>query len=523
VANLAVQLCAHPGAISPTAGSGLRFPSVSAVPVLETSSGRIQGVPGRNGGTAFLGIPYAAPPVGPRRFRAPVAPLPWSGIRQGDKPGPICAQALTALERMQGITDDQTSEDCLYLNIFTPSLEGRRPVMVWLHGGAFVNGAGSLFWYEGSNMATLGDVVVVSINYRLGAFGYSALWESGEDFAESANVGLLDQIAALRWVAEHAGAIGGDPGRVCLFGESAGAMSIGALLATPEAKGLFAAAALQSGAGANVLEPERAMRTTAALYESVGITPGDVRALVDLPAAALVDMQERLVREHHIGMPFAPAVDGVVLTRQPLEALRDGAAAQVSLIAGSNLEELRLFGVLDPVLRSLDWDEVRSRARRILPDRADEVLNVYASNRPGATPADVWGAVFGDYLFRIPAIRLAEAAGDGGGKCWSYLFTWSSDSFGGQLGCCHAMEIPFVFENLDLPGVSLFTGEGEGRHRLARDMRRSWTELARSGDPGHEEIGSWPPYGQPDRSTMIFGATSELVSDPAGDERILWD
>jgi para-nitrobenzyl esterase len=471
-----------------------------------------------------MGIPFASPPLQELRFQPPEPPPPWSGVRDGSTAGPVCSQALTALERIQGISDADTSEDCLYLNVWTPSLAGSRPVMVWLHGGAFINGAGSLVWYDGSSLAMRSDLVVVSINYRLGVFGYTSLAEQGgERYAGSANLGLLDQIAALRWVGAHASALGGDPRRVCLFGESAGAMSIGALLGAPQSSGLFCAAALQSGACANVSFPEEAARTSSQLFEELGLAPGDLESFVAMPTEALVEAQSKVVARHRIGMPFSPVVDGTVIPEHPLCAIRSGSASGLSLITGSNLDELRLFGLLDPRLRDMDQDDLLARARRILADRAEEVLAVYRSNRPGASPAELWEAVFGDYLFRIPALRLAEAAEQGGGRCWTYLFTWSSDAFNGQLGCCHAMEVPFVFDNLDLPGASVFTGSGAGQAELAVTMRQAWASLARAGLPSSPSLPDWPVYSSEERATMVLGVPARIVEDPDGEERSLWD
>jgi len=492
-------------------------------PVVETLYGAVQGIPGRNGGWHFAGIPFASPPVGELRFRPPLPPRPWSELRHAGTPGPICSQTLTMLERLQGLNESHASEDCLYLNVWTADLNASKPVMVWFHGGGFVNGAGSFLWYDGSRLATHYDCVVVTFNYRLGVFGFADLSQLGCDrLADAVNLGLRDQLAALEWVRDNIAAFGGDPNRVCAFGESAGAMSIGALLAMPAARDLFHAAILESGAASNVTDQAQAAAVAEALLKQLELDPDEASKLAILPTETLLKAQAALISEHEIGMPFLPVIDGATLIRHPLEAVRLGLCPNVALVVGYNAEELKLFAALNPPLRNIDIQDLKERTSRLAGERAREILATYRATRPQASPGDLWEAIFGDYLFRVPALRLAEAARRGGLSCWLYKFAFRSTAFGGRFGSCHAMEIPFVFDNLTLPGVDAFTGNVPGRERLAAIMASSWTQLGRSRSPRSATLEDWPLYELDVRPTMVFDLDSRLVYDPESEERQAW-
>lgn len=494
--------------------------------VVETASGRVRGRPSR-GAWTFRGIPYAAPPVGPLRFAPPRPPSPWAGVRDATEFGPVAAQRPSGLESMLGAGRPTMSEDCLTLNVWTPAADdGRRPVLVWIHGGAFVTGSGSTPWYDGARLAAR-DVVVVTCNYRLGALGFLHLGDlGGEAFAGSGNAGVLDQAAALGWVAENVAAFGGDPGNVTVFGESAGAMSVGALLGLPAARGRFGKAILQSGACAHVHDREDASAVAAELLRELGATrPDELRSV---PVDELLRAQAR-VAEHHAaeplrGLPFQPVVDGATLPAHPLDAVAAG-EVDARLLVGTTLQEARLFTMFDPRVAALDeaqlssWCDLATAGTGMAPGDA---VATYRRRLADAGIRDVWDAVLTDRLFRIPAIRLAERQA-AHRPTWMYLFAWSTPAFGGVLGSCHALEIPFVFDNLDAPGVPGFVGEATDAMRaMATAMADAWTAFARDGRPAAPSLPEWPAYDRERRATMRLDERSEVVDDPFGDERAAW-
>ncbi|MGH9103416.1 MAG: carboxylesterase/lipase family protein [Acidimicrobiales bacterium] len=493
-------------------------------PVVETAGGRVAGVRDGRGVMSFHGIPFAQPPVGPLRFLPARPAAPWTGVRDGSLPASLAPQTLTPIERLAGATESQLSENCLYLNVWTADCQGQAPVLLWVHGGAFLNGGGSIPWYDGASLASRHGVVVVTFNYRLGALGFTHLAErGGERYAGSGNAGLSDQVAALRWVAGNVGAFGGDPGRICVVGESAGAMSVGALLGVPEARDLLSAAVLQSGACANTMDRESASRTTARLFESAGIPPDDVAAFARLPLDTLLAAQAALAADHPSGMPLGPVVDGVMLVADPLDAVRSGDARSIPLVIGTNREETLLFGLLDPSLASLTEESLTARVTELFGADTPDALAAYRTSVELPTPARLWGAIMDDRIFRVPAARLAEACFDAGGSCWSYLFEWRSPAFGGILGACHGLEVPFVFDNLDQPGVEAFTGAGADRQRIATAMASAWTSFAGGGEPAGCGLPRWPRYAPPGRSTMLLGEECRVEDDPLGELRRLWD
>jgi para-nitrobenzyl esterase len=497
--------------------------------IVDTPAGRLQGRFTREGDVLmFLGIPYAAPPVGPARLRPPQPPAAWPGIRDATHYGAGAAQKLGMMEQLMGGKGFRTDEDCLTVNVWTPGADdGRRPVMVWIHGGAFLTGTGATSWYDGRNFCRSGDVVVVTINYRLGALGFLHLAEiGGEAWATSGNTGLLDQIAALAWVRDNIEAFGGNPADLTVFGESAGGMSVGTLLGTPAAAGLFQRAIAQSGASSFVFEGDEATAVARQTLVALGVdpTPAGLGRLTEVPADAFVEAQESVIAANRSAiLTYRPVVDGVTLPEPPLDAIAAGSAAGVALLCGTTAEEMRLFNLLDPSLADLDDSGLLRRARAFLGDRADDAVATYRSDRPAASNADVAQAMATDAVFRIPAIRLLERQAAVSPSCWAYLFSMRSTAFDGALGACHGLEIPFVFDNLGRPGVAVFTGEPPGGAELAARMHRAWVTFARTGNPGHDGLPDWPAYDTIRRATMDFDATCRVLDDPMGNERAVWD
>jgi para-nitrobenzyl esterase len=497
---------------------------------VQTQSGEVEGEV-RGGHVAFRGIPFAKPPVGALRFCAPVAPEAWSGVRPARAFGAASMQgSFTAA----GIGDDGAqSEDCLYLNVFRPSTDTqRRPVLFWIHGGGFTVGSAAMSIYDGGHLAERGDVVVVTINYRLGALGYLYLGaHGGERMNASANLGQLDQIAALRWVRDNIANFGGDPNNVTIFGESAGSMAVCTLLVTPAAKGLFHRAVAQSGAALKLARAQDAAKVTQALLDDLGIAPGQIEQLRDVPAARLIEAQSK-VGTMAIGRGFAPIQDGEVIPLQPAEAIESGGSAEVPFIIGTTRDELNLFTM--PLLRDLDKPMPDEKAISILSrdfpkqpvERVGALLEAYRSARkqrglPHSNRALI-GAVQTDQRFRMPSIQFAEAYGARQPNTFMYLFTYESPAMRGALRACHALEIPFVFGTLDAPNQDKFAGTGPAVEALSETMMSAWLAFAKAGNPSHERA-DWVPYDTQRRATMVFDKQSSLQDDPYREERVSWD
>ena len=493
-------------------------------PVIDTTLGPVRG-DHKRGVLRCKGIPFAAPPVGELRFAPPAPAAPWSEVFSAIGRFPIAPQPLAGMEAAAGGggSAEQSEAGCLTLNVWTPAADdGRRPVMFWIHGGGFTTGAGTIPWYDGTNLATR-DVVVVSCNYRLGALGFLHLADiAGSALSGSGNVGLLDQIAALRWVQDNIAAFGGDPGNVTIFGESAGGMSVATLLGTSSARGLFHKAIPQSGAASNVSGAERATRVAEQVMERLRVD--DIDGLRAVPAEDLIGAQSAVDDEfgRGAGLPFQPVVDGTVLDRPPLEAVRDGLSADVPLLTGSNAHEMRLFTMLDPRLRSTERERVVALVERHAPGRGEAMVSAYEAEI-GPDPAQVMEAVMTDRVFRIPAIELLEAQSAHTPDTYAYEFRFESTAFGGGLGAAHAVEIPFSFDNIDAPGASFFIGEPtDAMRRLATAMADAWVSFARHGAPDAGTLPSWPRYDPERRATMALDIEPAIDEDPGGTIRREW-
>jgi para-nitrobenzyl esterase len=490
--------------------------------VVTTRRGQVRGLV-TDGVAAFKGIPYAAPPFGPNRFQPPRPPQPWDGVRDALGYGRVPPQAPYAPPFDQLLGDQgRQGEDCLNLNVWTPDPgSGGLPVMVWIHGGSFVRGSGALPTYDGARFARDG-VVCVTINYRLGADGFLYLGDG------IANRGLLDQIAALEWVQENIRAFGGDPARVTIFGESAGAFSVATLLSMPRAKGLIQRAIAQSGAGHHTSSVRTAQLVGRNLADKLGVA-ATMPSIADVPLDRLVEAQAELGQELAIrpdpgrwgevaanGMIFEPVVDGEVVPAKPIERILVGAGDGTDLMVGTTAEEWRFFLVPGGAIDRVTADRLSSMARVMGLD-AEKAVPVYSAPRPQATSGDLLSAVITDWFFRIPAIRLAEAHAKNGGSTHMYEFAWRSPLFDGRFGAAHAVEIGFVFDNLGLPGGMGLTGS-KPPQGLADVMHRAWVAFATRGEPG------WSRYDSRERTVMRFdGAGETVVIDPAAQERKLWD
>jgi para-nitrobenzyl esterase len=501
--------------------------------IVSTRNGQVRGRI-RDGVSSFLGVSYAAPPVGAFRLRPPQPVEPWTGVRDATALGPEPPQPQFPRDDPSGMLFDPAvpGDDCLNLNIWTPDPGAAGlPVMVWSPGGSFHFSSGGS--YDGSRFARDG-VVCVTFNWRTGADGFLYLGD-GDD---GANLGLLDQVAALSWVRENIAAFGGDPDRVTIFGESAGAMSIGVLLSIPRAEGLFRRAALQSGAAHHVIAADDAARIGARFAEILGV-PASREALAAVPVDRFLEAQGQVDAEVLSSpdpgrwgpevvastMPFHPVVDGDVVPAEPIQRIAAGAAADVDVLVGTNSDDWRMFPVLGGFIDQVTDEVLTAPVERYgswtlaafgLP--AETALPAYRIAHPGASPGDLLADVLTDWWVRVPAVRLADSHAPARAGTFMYEFAWASPAFGGRLGACHALEIPFVFDTLDLGRGQMLGGAlgDDAPQELADSMHAAWVRFAAEGDPG------WPRYDLERRCVMRLGLESAVVEDPYARERDLW-
>lgn len=472
----------------------------------------------RQGGVlSFKGVPYAAPPVGDDRFAAPRPPAAHSGVADATEYGPTVSTPPQRSAVIDGLLPDpvRLGENGLNLNIWTPDTAARLPVFVWIHGGGFVTGAGSTTAFDGTAFARDG-VVAVTINYRLAVEGFLQIPGAVP------NRGLLDQIAALRWVKENIAAFGGDPDLVTVAGESAGAMSVLTLLAMPASKGLIRRAISQSGDGHHVHSPELAAQVTAELCADLGV-PETAEAIAAVPADVLHAATNEVIGRLTAGkeprfagfrrLALQPVIDGDILPAHPVEAARSGATNGVDLLIGTNADEYGLF-VAPTGLDAMTEEMLTATVSRLGVD-AGAMIDAYRAHLPGATSADLFVAIQSDWFCRVPSILYADARKEGGADSHVYEFAWRPGTYGGRLGACHTLEIPFVFDTLDDPwGIDLRGADAP--RELAKQVHGAWVEFIRSGGPG------WPAYGDA-RNVRRLDTESSLVRDPGAWRRRAWE
>lgn len=506
-------------------GKGESFMSNGAqndTPVVQTATGRVRGC-WKEGVAMFLGIPYATPPVGSLRFAAPRPHPGWSGVLDAVDAGPAAPQPASVLEPVLGTLRINQSEDCLSLNIWTPGQDGGPfPVLLWIHGGGYGTGAGSLPWYSGEEFARNGRLVVVTINYRLGALGYLYLSGPGRDSGGNGNFGLRDQIAALQWVRDNIASFGGDPDRITVAGQSTGAHAVAALMASPAARGLFRRAILQSPPlGFLPVYPPKANRIAGIFLGALGLGPGTAAELRYASVEKIIAAQQSAARRERtfadITPAFGPVVDGDVLPEPPMEALEAGAGSDVDLLIGTTHDEMTAFFAFDPAMQQA------RRARVVIAMRStcgrsssEDIYGAYAAARADATPADILTDFATDLIFRIPGIQLAEHRAAQGRPAYMYRFDWQSPVC--SLRACHCLELPFCFHNFaEWQNAPMLQGaDPAGLELVSQQVHRAWMSFIQSGDPNHADLPSWTPYETPRRATMCFGKESRLVDDAAG-------
>jgi para-nitrobenzyl esterase len=490
-------------------------------PVAATAHGKVRGVD--DGGIRiFKGIPYAAA----RRFEAPGAPKPWTEIRDALAFGPMCPQARGPLGSLfaSWTFDKDMSEDCQLLNVWTPGLGdgGKRPVMVWLHGGDFTSLSGSRNVFDGTRLARKGDVVVVTLNHRLNVFGYLQLAQLAPQYPDAGNAGMLDIVAALKWVKDNIAAFGGDAGNVTIFGQSGGGGKVSTLMAMPAARGLFHKAIVQSGSYyLQAMSAEEGTRLAVALLEALDMKPGDAAALATVATDRLVDGLGKAMRGP-AKANYRPVVDGRNLPAGPWAPEGPALSADIPMIIGTTATEMTLLtGARQPETFTLDEPGLRKRlAEWFGAGDIDKVIATFRATRPGATPSQLFFAVATDKAMREGAWRQAERkARQGAAPVWLYELDWTTPVDGGKWGSPHSLDLAMVFDNVALS--ESMVGKGPEPQAVADQMSAAWLAFARGGNPNNPRTVVWPAYGLADRATLVFDVKSRVVNDFRGDERTL--
>lgn len=509
------------------AGVSIAAPAILRAPAFaertvtaQVASGGLRGFRNR-GALAFLGVPYGATTSGRNRFMAP-QPVPgWEGERDATAYGPLAPQVPSDLGKDDPTfewyyQDEPQGEDCLVLNVFAPDLDtgAGRPVMVYIHGGGYINGGGGGTGLDGSNLANFGDVVVVTINHRLNAFGFTDLSAHGPEYADSANAGMLDIVAALEWVRDNIAVFGGDTGNVTVFGQSGGGSKIMILLAMPGAQGLFHRAISMSGAAGLNIDPAEEMRPYVdALLSELDISDDEIAAIHQIPIDDVLEARSRAVAASFEGA--RPVIDGRNITTSAMTPEGMAMHASVPLMFGHTETEATLFFRSDMRNFDITEDQMRSRMRqvfRIDDAKVDAIMRAYRADAPDMSPSDILIAIASDVQFRLPLTRAAEtrSAADGQAPVWLYDFAWSIPQDGGVLGSPHAVDIPFAFGTVDAAGAMV--GPGDGPRMAALNMMSAFVNFARHGDPNNDRMPQWRPFDAAGRITMRIDTECEPMS-----------
>lgn len=497
--------------------------------VIETQSGKVRGYINR-GVWVFRGIPYAEPANGANRFLPPVKAKAWPGVRSCLTYGPACPSGIGISENgdnsPRGDEDNfllyrtggwQRGENCLRLNVWTPGPNPRgkkRPVMVWMHGGGYTGGSGNdLLSYDGENLARNHDVVVVTHNHRLNVFGFLNLAEIGGDrFAESGNVGMLDNIAVLEWVRDNVANFGGDPENVMIYGQSGGGGKVSHLMVMPAAKGLFHRAAIESGATLRTGDPEKAAKVAAALLEELNIPKNQFEKIQSVPVADLVKAQATTVRR--LKASWGPVLDGKVVPAHPFDPAAPPISAHVPLLLGSCLNEF-VNGVDNPEVDSLTTEELLKRVAEKHGERAQSIVAAYRKEYPKESPFGIWAAISAAQMRQNTATLAERKAAQNAAPAYQYIYAWRTPVLDNRPGTFHSSEICFVFDNAEL--CPRYSGGGREGRKLSSTIGAAWATFARTGKPGHAALPDWPAYTADKRATMILNNACSVKNDPEGD------
>ena len=485
--------------------------------IASTRHGKVRGLY-KQGVHTFKGIRYGAD-TSARRFMPPLPPQTWKGVVDALECGPASPQPRI---------NETTSEDCLFLNVWTPVLrdEAKRPVMVYIHGGAYASGSGSSPLYDGTRLSRRGDVVVVTVNHRLNVFGYLSLARFGvADWLDSGNAGQLDLVLALQWVRDNITEFGGDPNNVMLFGQSGGGAKIATLMAMPAASNLFHRAATMSGQQLTASGPLNAAKRTQAFLDALKISPHELDKLRTIPIDKLVETMratDPIIGKG--GLYFGPVLDERTLTRHPFYPDASPLSAHIPMMIGNTHDETRsLIGGNDPSTFELKWEELPAHLAEHMRVDIEPALVVaeYRKLYPTRSPSDVFfSATTASRSWRA-AIVEAELRAQQGSPAFAYQLNWPSPKDNGKWGAPHTLDIPLVFDNIAQPGS--ITGVSSDAQAMADQMSDAFIAFARSGNPNHVGIPSWEPYTLARRQTMVFNNPSKLVDDPRGAERKLFD
>jgi para-nitrobenzyl esterase len=501
-------------------------------PTVSTTQGKLAGTLAKDI-AVFRGVPYAAPPLGALRWAPPAPPSAWTGTRDATKDGPAPPQLPSRLERVMGRVDfaNGQGEDCLTLTIAAPwpAAGAKRPVMVFFHGGAWMSGAGSLALYGGAELARFGDVVVIGVNYRLGALGYLHVPEM-PSAGSGANYGLLDHVAALGWVRDNIAAFGGDPANVTIFGQSAGGGSIATLMEMPDAVKLFRRAILQSAAVMPHVKPEAARRVTDEVLNALGLDRARIAALREVPVAKLLDAQRAAMMA--TGKPTDPTPvyrmvhDGKVLATDPPAGVAAGRAKGIDVMIGTTRDEVHAFFINNDALAKIDRAGMAKALAPTAGARAEAVVEAYAKRLPGAAAPALFAALQTDAMFRLPSLRFAEAQSRHA-RAYVYRFDWQPTAEA-PYGAAHCIELPFVFGNFadwdaaPVPPTMLKGGDRTAMTRLSHQMMGAWTAFAKSGDPNHAGLPKWEPWSRANRRSLLFDAETRAATGVDDEIEAVW-
>ncbi|MEZ5440136.1 MAG: carboxylesterase family protein [Lysobacterales bacterium] len=501
-----------------------RMARSSTGPVVEIATGRLQGQ--RRGPVQrFLGIPYAQSIAGANRFRPPQSVEPWTGVRQADRyadssPQQPAEMATPVTPAFQPPDYVRSGDDCLALNVWAPAdASGPLPVMVWLHGGGWTSGSGSCAIYDGENLARRGDVVVVTLNHRLGASGLTDLSRLGEDFADSANLGIRDMLAALHWVRDNIAAIGGDPDRVTIFGESGGGWKVATMLGVPAAKGLFHRAIIESGPLIRFMEPAAADEVAQSLLKALGISSSDPQKLFELDAADIIAAEAAVLAATPMSMStpgfptgFWPVLDGELIPAHVFDGRAAPSSLDVPLLIGQTGTEFSLFMLGDRSAYDLDGEQLQQRVSQTFGAAdASGIIDRYRSDYPADNPSALWFRIYSDYGMAVLSSEVMDVrAVPGAAPVYAYRFNWKTPIHEGKLHSPHTIEIPFVFDNATTEAGRIMTGGGAEVAALADRVSTAWVNFARSGQPSAEGLPPWPAYSRADRHSLHIDNSSQV-------------